>query len=76
MSDKPTFRVTNDPFFWVRIEDAGLRYFGGTESECDCIKQVMGDGDVISREGLLQSLRDTGLPINEVSDQFWPTRHQ
>jgi hypothetical protein len=71
-----TIIVTNDPFFWIRMEDAGLRMFGGTRPECDCIAELMGDGGVVMRADLLDALRESGTKIEEVDKQFWPSRKE
>ena len=52
--------VGDSPFVYISMGDDGLRFLGGTQSECDCILNVLSEGKVVPRQEFIDALHDSG----------------
>lgn len=76
MNEQRPFPITNDSHFYINIDEGGLRTFGGTESECQCVLTVLGSGKVVTRDELATNLRESGLEVVEIDSAYWPMRKE
>ena len=62
ISRSPVDDIGDLPFVYINIgeEGDGLRFHGGTQSECDCILKVLGEGKVVPRQEFIDALHESG----------------